>query len=163
MFQSHKHTHHFHLVLHGAKVSLFLSFVVLLIGFVLGYLSPASRSPLFGWTKSIPIRTALGPGDLRPVSAIQRNILLTVKSGVFTPSKINVSKNEVVSIQLKSEDRAYSFFLPSKDAHVQFDATKPGQVELTFDREGTYPFSSSIYAPGYESTRGTIAVSSTPN
>jgi heme/copper-type cytochrome/quinol oxidase subunit 2 len=89
--------------------------------------------------------------------------LITVKSGVFSPSKISVSKGEVVSIQLKSEDRAYSFFLPSKDVHVQFDATKPGQVELTFDREGTYPFSSSIYAPGYETTRGTIAVSSTPN
>jgi hypothetical protein len=53
--------------------------------------------------------------------------------------------------------------LTYKDVHVQFDATKPGQVELTFDREGTYPFSSSIYAPGYETTRGTIAVSSTPN
>ena len=163
MSQSHKHSHHFHLVLHGAKVSLFLSFVVLLIGLVLGYLSPASRSPLFGWTKSTNVYTAQGPDDLRPVSAVQRIILLTAKSGVFTPSKINVSKNEVVSIQLKSEDRAYSFFLPSKDAHVQFDASKSGQLELSFDREGTYPFTSSIYAPGYETTRGTIAVSSTPN
>ncbi len=163
MSQSHKHSHHFHLVLYGAKAALFLSFVVLLIGLVLGYLSPASRSPLFGWTKSPVVRTAQTPSDLRPVSAVQRIILLTAKSGVFTPSKIDVTKGEVVSLQLKSEDRAYTFFLPSKDVHVSFDATKTEQVELTFDREGTYPFASTVYAPGYEKTTGNIIVSSKPD
>ncbi len=159
MSQSHKHSHHFHLVLYGAKASLFLSFVVLLIGLVLGYLSPASRSTLFGWSSQSRSQIAQGPSDLRLVGAsADVSVDLIAKDGLFKQSSIDVKVGQILALNLKSEDREYSFFLPQNDIHIVFSKNSPQSLQLMFDKGGMYAFASSIYASGYEKTSGVIKV-----
>lgn len=147
------------MVVTGAKFSAFLTLALMTIGVTFGFVSPASRSALFGWVQKPLVQTAQGPNDLRLVGAnADVSVDLIAKDGLFNQTSIDIKVGQSLDLNLKSEDREYSFFLPQNDIHVVFSKNAPQSLQLIFDKVGTYAFASSIYAPGYEKTSGVIKV-----
>ncbi|MEI7653141.1 MAG: hypothetical protein WCJ70_02595 [bacterium] len=148
----------------GAKLSAFLTIAIMAIGMMLGLMSPASRSPLFGWTLPRVMQTAEAPSDLRLVGAeATRVITITAKGDKFSPELIPVMTGELVTFDLISEDHEYSLFIPEIGLHLPFSKDTPGRSDARFKKVGDYVFASTVYAPRYEQTKGIIRVTQATN
>lgn len=89
----------------------------------------------------------------------RREFTIVAKDHVFTPSKLDVSQDDLVKITLRSEDRPTSFAI---DAY-RIVKRAAGGTSITFefraDRAGTFTFYCNLTTdPGCKDMRGTLTV-----
>ena len=79
-------------------------------------------------------------GTAQEPSQNRREFTIVAKDHVFTPNKLDVSQDDLVKINLRSEDVPVSFAI---DAY-RIVKRVPGKTSITFefraDQPGTFPF-----------------------
>ena len=79
-------------------------------------------------------------GTAQEPSQNRREFTIVAKDHVFTPNKLDVSQDDLVKINLRSEDVPVSFAM---DAY-RIVKRVPGKTSITFefraDQPGTFPF-----------------------
>ena len=89
---------------------------------------------------------ALGPA--RPIAQDQtperRDITITAKDFHFSPNRIEVSRDDLLRLTVKSEDVAYGFTIDDYRVSKRVPAGGSVAIELRLDREGTFAFYSTM-------------------
>lgn len=89
----------------------------------------------------------------------RRDVALVARDFRFSPDRIEVSRDELVRITVRSEDIAYSFTVDEYRVSRRVPAGGTATIELRADREGTFPFYSNLTSePGHAQMRGTLVV-----
>jgi heme/copper-type cytochrome/quinol oxidase subunit 2 len=74
----------------------------------------------------------------------RRDITITAKDFRFTPSRIEVSRDDLLRLTVKSEDVAYGFTIDEYRVAKRVPAGGSVVLELRADREGTFAFYSNM-------------------
>jgi heme/copper-type cytochrome/quinol oxidase subunit 2 len=74
----------------------------------------------------------------------RREVTVTVKDFRFSPARINVARNDVVRVTVQSQDVAYSFTIDAYRVSKRVPAGGTVSFEFLADREGTFPYYSSL-------------------
>jgi heme/copper-type cytochrome/quinol oxidase subunit 2 len=87
-------------------------------------------------------------GLARPLAQDQaperRDLTITAKDYRFSPNRIEVSRDDLVRLTVKSEDVAYGFTIDDYRVSKRVPAGGSVVLELRADREGTFPFYSNM-------------------
>jgi heme/copper-type cytochrome/quinol oxidase subunit 2 len=102
-------------------------------------------------------------GSARPRAQDQtperRDITITAKDFHFSPSRIEVSRDDLLRLTVKSEDVAYGFTIDDYRVSKRVPAGGSVVLELRVDREGTFPFYSNMTSDARHSQmRGELVV-----
>jgi heme/copper-type cytochrome/quinol oxidase subunit 2 len=90
----------------------------------------------------------------------RREVNVTVKDFRFSPARITVSRNDLVRVTVQSEDVAYSFTIDAYRVSKRVPAGGSVAFEFLADREGTFPFYSSLTSDArHAEARGELVVS----
>jgi cytochrome c oxidase subunit II len=88
-----------------------------------------------------------------------RVVKISAKRFSFTPSEVHVKKGEAVVLELTSLDRVHGFNLPAFKIRKDIVPKDVTRVELTPDKEGTFPFHCDVFCgDGHEDMTGTLVV-----
>jgi len=91
---------------------------------------------------------ALVAGLARPEAQDQaperRDITITAKDFRFSPSRVEISRDDLLRLTVKSEDVAYGFTIDDYRVSKRVPAGGSVVLELRADREGTFPFYSNM-------------------
>ena len=91
---------------------------------------------------------ALVAGLARPEAQDQaperRDITITAKDFRFSPSRVEISRVDLLRLTVKSEDVAYGFTIDDYRVSKRVPAGGSVVLELRADREGTFPFYSNM-------------------
>ena len=106
---------------------------------------------------------ALVAGLARPEAQDQaperRDLTVTAKDFRFSPSRIEVSRDDLLRLTVKSEDVAYGFTIDDYRVSKRVPAGGSVVLELRADREGTFPFYSNMTSDARHSQmRGELVV-----
>jgi plastocyanin len=100
---------------------------------------------------------ALAGGALAPAEAAEGyTVRVSVGSTGFEPKKISVPLG-TVHFAITSRQGDHCFAVPSLDVEKRVRASKPLEVDITFDRVGEYPFLCCVEPSGTTEV-GTIVV-----
>ena len=89
----------------------------------------------------------------------RRDVSVTVKDFRFSPARIAVSRNDLVRVTVQSEDVAYSFTIDAYRVSKRIPAGGSVSFEFLADREGSFPFYSSLTSDARHSeARGELVV-----
>lgn len=92
-------------------------------------------------------------------SFTRRDVSVTVKGFRFSPARIAVSRDDLVRVTVQSEDIAYSFTIDAYWLSKRVPAGGSVSFEFLADREGTFPFYSSLTNdPRHAEARGELVV-----
>jgi len=87
-------------------------------------------------------------GLARPAAQEQaperRDLTITAKDFRFSPSRVEVGRDDLVRLTVKSEDVAYGFTIDEYRVSKRVPAGGSVVLELRADREGTFPFYSNM-------------------
>ena len=90
----------------------------------------------------------------------RRDVNISVKDFSFSPARIAVSRNDLVRVTVQSEDVAYSFTIDAYRVSKRVPAGGSVSFEFLADREGTFPFYSSLTSDArHAEARGELVVS----
>ena len=91
---------------------------------------------------------ALVAGLARPEAQDQaperRDVTITAKDFRFSPSRVEISRDDLLRLTVKSEDVAYGFTIDDYRVSKRVPAGGSVVLELRADREGTFPFYSNM-------------------
>ena len=105
---------------------------------------PSDGTP-FAWRRGSAVGTglALAAGLARPTAQEQaperRDLTITAKDFRFSPSRIEVGRDDLLRLTVKSEDVAYGFTIDEYRVSKRVPAGGSVVLELRADREGTLP------------------------
>jgi heme/copper-type cytochrome/quinol oxidase subunit 2 len=89
----------------------------------------------------------------------RRDVSVTVKDFRFSPARIAVSRNDLVRVTVQSEDVAYSFTIDAYRVSKRIPAGGSVSFEFLADREGSFPFYSSLTSDArHAEARGELVV-----
>jgi heme/copper-type cytochrome/quinol oxidase subunit 2 len=89
----------------------------------------------------------------------RRDVSVTVKGFRFSPARIAVSRDDLVRVTVQSEDVAYSFTIDAYWLSKRVPAGGSVSFEFLADREGAFPFYSSLTNdPRHAEARGELVV-----
>ena len=89
----------------------------------------------------------------------RRDVNISVKDFRFSPARIAVSRNDLVRVTVQSEDVAYSFTIDAYRVSKRVPAGGSVAFEFLADREGTFPFYSSLTSDArHAEARGELVV-----
>ena len=87
-------------------------------------------------------------GLARPAAQEQaperRDLTITAKDFRFSPSRVEVGRDDLVRLTVKSEDVAYGFTIDEYRVSKRVPAGGSVVLELRADREGSFPFYSNM-------------------
>ena len=87
-------------------------------------------------------------GSARPLAQDQtperRDITITAKDFRFSPNRVEISRDDLLRLTVKSEDVAYGFTIDDYRVSKRVPAGGSVVLELRADREGTFPFYSNM-------------------
>jgi heme/copper-type cytochrome/quinol oxidase subunit 2 len=90
----------------------------------------------------------LSPFALQPAAQEQapnrREIILTARNYRFSPSRIEVSQDDLVKLTVQSEDNAYSVTIDEYRVSRRVPAGGSTTLEFRADRAGTFAFYSNL-------------------
>jgi heme/copper-type cytochrome/quinol oxidase subunit 2 len=88
-----------------------------------------------------------------------RDFTIVAKEFQFSPNRVVVDQNDLVSVTVRSEDRAYGFAI---DQYRIVRRVPPGgstTIEFRADQQGTFRFYSNLTSePGHERMQGELVV-----
>jgi len=91
---------------------------------------------------------ALAAGLARPIAQEQaperHDLTITAKDFRFSPSRIEVGRDDLVRLTVKSEDVAYGFTIDEYRVSKRVPAGGSVVLELRADREGSFTFYSNM-------------------
>ena len=87
---------------------------------------------------------ALGSARAQDQTPERRDITITAKDFRFSPNRIEVSRDDLLRLTVKSEDVAYGFTIDDYRVSKRVPAGGSVVLELRLDREGTFPFYSNM-------------------
>ena len=102
-------------------------------------------------------------GLARPAAQEQaperRDLTITAKDFRFSPSRVEVGRDDLVRLTVKSEDVAYGFTIDEYRVSKRVPAGGSVVLELRADREGSFPFYSNMTSDSRHSQmRGELVV-----
>jgi len=74
----------------------------------------------------------------------RHDLTITAKDFRFSPNRIEVSRDDLLRLTVKSEDVAYGFTIDDYRVSKRVPAGGSVVLELRADREGTFPFYSNM-------------------
>jgi cytochrome c oxidase subunit 2 len=74
----------------------------------------------------------------------RRDVTITARDFRFSPNRIEVSRDDLLRLTVKSEDVAYGFTIDDYRVSKRVPAGGSVVLELRLDREGTFPFYSNM-------------------
>lgn len=74
----------------------------------------------------------------------RRDVTIIAKDFRFSPNRIEVSRDDLLRLTVKSEDVAYGFTIDDYRVSKRVPAGGSVVLELRLDREGTFPFYSNM-------------------
>ena len=87
-------------------------------------------------------------GSARPLAQDQtperRDVTITAKDFHFSPNRVEISRDDLLRLTVKSEDVAYGFTIDDYRVSKRVPAGGSVVLELRADREGTFPFYSNM-------------------
>lgn len=86
----------------------------------------------------------LGPALAQDQTPERRDVTVTAKDFRFSPNRIEVSRDDLLRLTVKSEDVAYGFTIDDYRVSKRVPAGGSVVLELRLDREGTFPFYSNM-------------------
>jgi heme/copper-type cytochrome/quinol oxidase subunit 2 len=106
---------------------------------------------------------ALAAGLARPAAQDQaperHDLTITAKDFRFSPNRIEVSRDDLLRLTVKSEDVAYGFTIDGYRVSKRVPAGGSVVLELRMDREGTFPFYSNMTSDTrHQQMRGELVV-----
>ena len=106
---------------------------------------------------------ALVAGLARPEAQDQaperHDLTITAKDFRFSPNRIEVSRDDLLRLTVKSEDVAYGFTIDDYRVSKRVPAGGSVVLELRTDREGTFPFYSNMTSDSrHQQMRGELIV-----
>ena len=104
---------------------------------------------------------ALGPASslAQDQAPERRDLTITAKDYRFSPNRIEVSRDDLVRLTVKSEDIAYGFTIDDYRVSKRVPAGGSVVLELRVDREGTFPFYSNMTSDArHAQMRGELVV-----
>ncbi len=123
---------------------------LLLGGPAIGRLFAASTS--LGTSASTP----LGAGQDSPN---RREFTIVAKDFHYTPSRIEVTQDDLVKLTVRSDDIAHSFTIDEYRIIKRVQAGGSTTFEFRADRAGTFPFYCNLSnEPGHQMERGELIV-----
>ena len=91
---------------------------------------------------------ALVAGLARPEAQDQaperRDVTITAKDFHFSPNRVEIGRDDLLRLTVKSEDVAYGFTIDDYRVSKRVPAGGSVVLELRADREGTFPFYSNM-------------------
>jgi cytochrome c oxidase subunit 2 len=107
------------------------------------------------WVLSAPAEAPLFAQD--PPS--RREFTISARDFRFSPDRIEVLRDEVVKLTVKSEDIAYSFTIDEYRLSRRVPAGASTTFEFRADRAGTFPFYSNLSSEsGHAQMKGALVV-----
>ena len=102
-------------------------------------------------------------GLARPAAQEQaperRDLTITAKDFRFSPSRVEVGRDDLVRLTVKSEDVAYGFTIDDYRVSKRVPAGGSVVLELRADREGSFPFYSNMTSDSrHAQMRGELVV-----
>ena len=89
----------------------------------------------------------------------RRQFNILAKNYSFSPSRIEVVRDDLVTVELQSEDQAHSFTIDEYRIAKRVPAGGTTTFEFRADRTGTFSYYCSLTIdPGCRATRGTLVV-----
>jgi cytochrome c oxidase subunit 2 len=89
----------------------------------------------------------------------RRDLTITARDYRFSPNRIEVSRDDLLRLTVKSEDVAYAFTIDDYRVSKRVPAGGSVVLELRADREGTFPFYSNMTSDSRHSQmRGELIV-----
>jgi cytochrome c oxidase subunit 2 len=89
----------------------------------------------------------------------RRDVTITAKDFRFSPNRIEVSRDDLLRVTVKSEDVAYGFTIDDYRVSKRVPAGGSVVLELRLDREGTFPFYSNMTSDSrHAQMRGELVV-----
>jgi len=106
---------------------------------------------------------ALIAGLARPEAQDQaperRDLTITAKDFRFSPNRIEVSRDDLLRLTVKSEDVVYGFTIDDYRVSKRVPAGGSVVLDLRLDREGTFPFYSNMTSDArHAQMRGELVV-----
>ena len=74
----------------------------------------------------------------------RRDVTITAKDFRFSPNRVEISRDDLLRLTVKSEDVAYGFTIDGYRVSKRVPAGGSVVLELRADREGTFPFYSNM-------------------
>jgi cytochrome c oxidase subunit 2 len=74
----------------------------------------------------------------------RRDVTITARDFRFSPNRIEVGRDDLLRLTVKSEDGAYGFTIDDYRVSKRVPAGGSVLLELRTDREGTFPFYSNM-------------------
>ena len=106
---------------------------------------------------------ALMAGLARPEAQDQaperRDLTITARDFRFSPNRIEVSRDDLLRLTVKSEDVVYGFTIDDYRVSKRVPAGGSVVLDLRLDREGTFPFYSNLTSDArHAQTKGQLVV-----
>ena len=96
----------------------------------------------------VGVGLALAAGLARPEAQDQaperRDLTITAKDYRFSPARVEVGRDDLLRLTVKSEDVAYGFTIDEYRVSKRVPAGGSVVLELRADREGSFPFYSNM-------------------
>ena len=117
---------------------------------------------VFGCVES-PTGSVIGYGSSVDVSGKLENDVRVINAKAFRfdfdPNPIIVNKGERIKIIMTSVDVTHGFALPDFNINVPLPAGRPTTIDFVADKQGTFPFTCSVYCgSGHSAMSGTLVV-----
>ena len=111
----------------------------------------------------VGVGLALAAGLARPEAQDQaperRDLTITAKDYRFSPARVEVGRDDLLRLTVKSEDVAYGFTIDEYRVSKRVPAGGSVVLELRTDRPGTFPFYSNMTSDSRHSAmRGELVV-----
>ena len=118
---------------------------------------------LAGGARRSGVGLALAAGLARPAAQDQaperRDLTITAKDFRFSPNRVEVGRDDLLRLTVKSEDVAYGFTIDEYRVSKRVPAGGSVVLELRADREGTFPFYSNMTSDSrHAQMRGELVV-----
>jgi cytochrome c oxidase subunit II len=120
---------------------------------------PATRR-LFGYAPTSAGRSAPAKGQEQAPN--RREFTITARDFHFAPDRIEVMRDDLVKLTVRSEDVAHSFTIDEYRIVKRVPAGGATTFEFRADRAGTFPFYCNLTSePGHTNMKGQLVVRST--
>jgi heme/copper-type cytochrome/quinol oxidase subunit 2 len=95
--------------------------------------------------------------------ATEKPFAVTLRKYAFAPARIEVRQDDLVKIELHSEDIAHSFTIDAYRVAKRVDSGHPVTIEFRADRAGTFPFYCNLQIDdGCRKMRGELVITPRP-